>query len=147
MQIQEINDRSPEVIAALVKIWRRSVDATHDFLTKSEIDQIAGYVPQALKSVETLVGAQENGNFVGFMGIQAGFLEMLFIDPAFRGQGLGKQLLQLGEQEYGVKELSVNEQNPQAVGFYQHMGFETYKRTDHDEEGQPYPLLYMKLKG
>jgi putative acetyltransferase len=24
------------------------------------------------------------------------------------------------------------------------MGFETYKRTDMDEEGNPYPLLYMK---
>jgi putative acetyltransferase len=78
------------------------------------------------------------------MGINGHFLEMLFIDPKFRGQGLGKQLLQLGQTKYGVNELSVNEQNPQAVGFYQHMGFETYKRTDLDEEGQPYPLLYMK---
>ena len=42
--------------------------------------------------------------------------------------------------------MTVNEQNPQAVGFYEHMGFETYQRTDHDEEGNPYPLLYMKLK-
>ena len=33
---------------------------------------------------------------------------------------------------------------PQAVGFYAHMGFETYKRTELDEEGHPYPLLYMK---
>ena len=24
-------------------------------------------------------------------------------------------------------------------------GFETYKRTDHDEEGGAYPLLYMRL--
>lgn len=39
----------------------------------------------------------------------------------------------------------MNEQNPQAVGFYKHMGFEEYKRTDFDEEGNPYPLLYMKL--
>ncbi len=29
--------------------------------------------------------------------------------------------------------------------FYWHMGFETYKRTDLDEEGNPYPLLYMRL--
>lgn len=42
--------------------------------------------------------------------------------------------------------MPVNEQNPQAVGFYEHMGFETYKRTDCDEEGNPYPLLYMNLK-
>ena len=39
----------------------------------------------------------------------------------------------------------MNEQNPQAVGFYEHMGFAAYKRTDNDEEGNPFPLLYMRL--
>ena len=42
------------------------------------------------------------------------------------------------------QEVSVYEQNPQAVGFYEHLGFQTYKRTECDEEGNPYPLLYMK---
>ena len=40
--------------------------------------------------------------------------------------------------------MTVNEQNPQAVGFYEHMGFAAYKRTDLDKHGNPYPLLYMK---
>ena len=44
------------------------------------------------------------------------------------------------------QEEPVNEQNPQAVGFYEHLGFQTYKRTECDEEGNPYPLLYMKRK-
>ena len=74
------------------------------------------------------------------MGTENGRLEMLFLAPEERGQGLGKQLLQ-----YGIQELTVNEQNPQAVGFYAHMGFETYRRTTLDEEGNPYPLLYMRL--
>lgn len=42
------------------------------------------------------------------------------------------------------QEVTVNEQKPQAVGFYEHLGFQTYKRTECDEEGNPYPLLYMK---
>ena len=42
------------------------------------------------------------------------------------------------------QEVTVNEQNPQADGFYEHLGFQTYKRTECDEEGNPYPLLYMK---
>lgn len=37
----------------------------------------------------------------------------------------------------------VNEQNPLAKGFYEHMGFKVYKRTVVDEQGNPYPLLYM----
>ena len=41
--------------------------------------------------------------------------------------------------------LAVNEQNPQAKGFYEHIGFQVWKRTDCDEQGKPYPLIYMKL--
>ena len=79
------------------------------------------------------------------MGIEDGVLEMLFLSPKERGKGLGKRLLQSGIINYGVKQLAVNEQNPQAKGFYEHMGFQVYKRTDFDEQGNPYPLLYMKL--
>ena len=82
---------------------------------------------------------------VGFIGKQNGRLEMLFLDPNVRGQGLGRQMLTYGIEQLGVTELTVNEQNPQAVGFYEHLGFSTYRRTDTDEEGRPYPLLYMRL--
>ena len=71
--------------------------------------------------------------------------ELLCLSPEVRGKGLGKQLLQYGIETYNIQELTVNEQNPQAVGFYEHMGFQTYKRTVYDEEGNPYPLLYMRL--
>ena len=71
--------------------------------------------------------------------------EMLFISPAERGKKVSKKLLQYGIRNYGVNEVTVNEQNHQAVGFYEHMGFETYKRNQWDERENPYPLLYMKL--
>ena len=58
--------------------------------------------------------------------------------------GIGRWLLEYGAEHYGIREVTVNEQNPQAVGFYEHKGFVTYKRTDRDEQGGPYPLLYMR---
>lgn len=78
------------------------------------------------------------------MGIEGERLEMLFLAPDARGAGLGWRLLEYGVAHYDVRELTVNEQNPQAVGFYRHMGFETYMRTEMDEQGGPYPLLYMR---
>ncbi len=79
------------------------------------------------------------------MGTENSRLEMLFVSSEERRKGIGKCLIQYGIQNYGILEVTVNEQNPQAVGFYKHLGFETYKRTDCDEEGNPYPRLYMKL--
>lgn len=80
------------------------------------------------------------------MGIVDNHLEMLFIAHEERGNGLGKKLLEYGISKYSISDLAVNEQNPLAKGFYEYMGFEVYKRIDLDEQGNPYPLLYMKLK-
>lgn len=100
----------------------------------------------ALKSVPHLIIENDvNGVPIAFMGIDDGKLEMLFIDPRERGKGLGRKLLEHGITKYGVKEVVVNEQNPQAKGFYEHMGFKVYERSEIDEQGNPYPILFMKL--
>ena len=91
-----------------------------------------------------MIAENDAGQPIAFMGTENSRLEMLFITPAERGKGIGKQLMQYGLENYGIEEVTVNEQNPQAVGFYEHLGFVTYKRTVLDEEGNPYPLLYMK---
>ncbi len=147
MNIYEPQTRPPALIERLLNVWEASVRATHQFLSDAEVEKIKEYVPQALGGVAHLVVAEEEpGIPVAFMGVAHGRLEMLFLSPSARGKGLGRRLLQLGVRDYGVTELTVNEQNPQAVGFYEHLGFETYKRTEHDEEGNPYPLLYMRLR-
>lgn len=144
-QIRPVTERASELVDQLVNVWERSVRATHTFLSEAEIAQIKPFVLQALAGVGSLVVAERDGVPVGFMGVQDGHLEMLFLDPDVRGQGLGHTLLTHGIEHLGVTELTVNEQNPQAVGFYEHLGFKTYRRTETDEEGRPYPLLYMRL--
>lgn len=148
LEIVNVKERTTQLIEMLLKVWESSVEETHLFLSCDEINNIKQYIPQALKSVPVLVVAEnENGNPVGFMGIANKMLEMLFISNESRGQGIGKELLQYGIEKYSVNELAVNEQNPLAREFYEYMGFEVYKRTEVDEQGNPYPLLYMnKIK-
>lgn len=145
MKIVQIEERNSVLIQKLLDVWESSVKATHLFLSGDEINNIKQYVPQALKDVPVLVVAENKyGNPMGFMGIAGKMLEMLFVSNEYRGQGIGKRLLQYGIENYSINELSVNEQNPLAKGFYEYMGFEVYKRTALDEQGNPYPLLYMK---
>lgn len=147
MNIIEVNERTQDLIQQLLMVWEKSVRETHLFLSDAEIENIRKYVPEILNWVEHLIIANdEEGHTVAFMGIENDVLEMLFIIPEQRGKGLGKDLLSLGNEKYGVKQLTVNEQNPQAIGFYEHLGFKVYKRTDNDEQGNPYPLLYMCLE-
>lgn len=134
------------MIEQLLIAWESSVKATHLFLSENEIKSIKKYVPQALKQIPHLIIVENKNQVpVGFMGIENQHLEMLFVSNEERGKGLGKKLLNYGIEQYSVNDLAVNEQNPLAKGFYEHMGFEVYKRTNRDEQGNPYPLLYMKL--
>ena len=144
--IVEIEDRNPALIEQLVSVWENSVRATHLFLSEQEIENLKGYLPGILKNIPHLiVVVDEKGDFTAFMGIDRQKLEMLFVSPDQRGNGLGKRLVQYGITAYSINELGVNEQNPQARDFYEHMGFSIYKRTDRDEQGNPYPILYMRL--
>ena len=146
MKIVEAKSRTQYLVNQLLTVWEGSVRATHLFLSDDEIKSIKEYVPEALNGIDHLVIVEDDADCpVAFMGIADGTLEMLFISPEERGKGLGKRLIQYGIENFAVERLAVNEQNPQAKGFYEHMGFQVYKRTDFDEQGNPYPLLYMSL--
>ena len=146
MKLIEVKELNTVLTKELFEVWDKSVRETHLFLSDSEIKNISRYIPQALSSIAHLIVAfNDENNPVAFMGIEDRKLEMLFVSPGYRGKGLGKQLIHYGIENYFINELGVNEQNPQAKAFYEHMGFQVYKRTDTDEQGNPYPILYMRL--
>lgn len=147
MKIFEVENKSPILINKLLEIWEDSVRASHLFLSNEEIKNIKKYVPQALKEVPHLVIIKNGTNTpIAFMGINDTKLEMLFIKNSERRKGLGKKLLKYGIENYNINKLVVNEQNPNAKGFYEHLGFKVYGRSETDEQGNSYPILYMKLK-
>lgn len=140
-------NRNAALINSLLDVWEKSVKETHTFLSNEEIENIKKYVPQALSKVTNLVIETDESNIsIAFMGIENRKLEMLFITPKHRGNGIGKKMLLYGIKNYNVNELAVNEDNPNAKGFYEHMGFKVYQRNELDDQGNPYPVLYMKLE-
>lgn len=131
--------------AALADIWRASVRATHDFLSESDFGDIDVLVAQQyLPATRVWVALDEQGRARGFLGLTGAHVDALFIDPASRGQGVGRRLLNHAEGLVGRLSVDVNEQNAQAVGFYRHMGFAVTGRSPQDDAGRPYPLLHMR---
>lgn len=136
----------PSEFTILLAIWEASVRATHNFLPEQAIQALKPQVLNDYLPMVTLFCTRsENQQITGFAGIHDNKLEMLFIDPSYRGQGLGKALLKHAIEHFQVNELDVNEQNPQALGFYQNQGFEIVSRSSLDGQGNPYPLLHMQL--
>jgi len=132
----------------LLDIWQRSVRATHHFLQASDIDALLPQLRDVyLPAVELWVAVDAEDTPLGFIGLNEQHVEMLFIDPDLRGQGIGRALLDHARSSRDTLSVDVNEQNPEAVGFYLHYGFVQTGRSPLDGEGRPFPLLHMSLPG
>lgn len=132
---------------ALVDIWRSAVLATHDFLAEDDFARIEGNLASAYFPAVELLVAERDGRPVGFAGIAEGGLEMVFVDAAERGTGIGGALLASAIADHGVVRVDVNEQNAGATGFYLSHGFTQTSRSALDGDGRPYPILHLALAG
>ncbi len=144
--LTKIEIATPTDFPEIIDVWEASVRATHDFLSEADIQDLKPLIlNEYLKAVE-LYCIREDGKILGFLGLSPDKIEMLFIRPDVRGKGVGKQLILFANREKGIRKVDVNEQNPQAVGFYKHMGFEVVSRSPLDPHGKPFPILSMELK-
>jgi putative acetyltransferase len=129
----------------LVALWEASVRATHDFLPETYILLLRDHVLRRYLDAVMLVCCKDSKRrILGFAGVANGRIDMLFVAPEHRGRGVGQRLLRHAVAELNAERLDVNEQNPQALGFYLHEGFEVVGRSETDGLGQPYPLLHMR---
>ena len=136
----------PEEFPHVVEVWEASVRATHDFVSDADIEVFRPLLREELPQIAELACVRaSDGQLAGFVGVADGKVEMLFIHPAWRGQGGGARLLHYAVTTFGATTLDVNEQNGAALGFYLRMGFEVVGRSETDGMGKPYPLLHMRL--
>ena len=131
----------------LLEIWESSVKATHDFLTDDDVQFFKKLIVENkyFNHVKLYCIRNSESNILGFSGISGSKLEMLFLDPAVRGQGFGKMLLKHAIEIHHITSVDVNEQNRDAVKFYEHFGFKSISRSALDGTGKPFPILHMAL--
>lgn len=143
MNIEQV---TPADYPELLVIWEDSVRATHDFITEEDIEFFKPMIMEQAFPAVTLRCVRDNtGTILGFIGIDGAKIEMLFLRNSARGKGIGTQLLSHVVETFGCNKVDVNEQNPQAAGFYQHFGFKVESRSPLDGMGKPFPILHLKL--
>jgi putative acetyltransferase len=128
-----------------VQIWCDAVDATHDFLTVGDRAAIETEVRSFLPAAPLWLAVDTDDRPVGFMLLDGSSMEALFIDPAHRGTGVGRALVAHALERHSVLTTEVNEQNGQAVGFYERLGFVPVGRSELDGQGRAYPLIHLRF--
>ncbi|HZN02251.1 MAG TPA: GNAT family N-acetyltransferase [Candidatus Polarisedimenticolia bacterium] len=140
-----IRGARPDERGLLLDLWLRSVRATHHFLTEADIQALLPLVrDQALPALDLWVLCSPDGAVAGFMGLSGASVEALFLEPGFMRRGGGRRLLEHARRLKGRLSVDVNEQNPEAVRFYEACGFEVVGRSPLDGGGRPFPLLHLR---
>ena len=128
-------------------LWERSVRATHDFLAEADIVFLRPLVAEyfAGSATDIWVLADEENVPIGFLALAGDSIAALFMDPAHRGQGAGRRLVSHApELRGGALTVDVNEQNVDARGFYEALGFAVVGRSPVDDMGLPFPILHLR---
>ena len=132
---------------ALLAIWELSVKATHHFLNEEDIEFYRNAIIEnkIFDNVNMTMVRDTNNSILGFMGVSGDTLEMIFLHPYSIGKGIGKLLLSYAIDQLNISKVDVNEQNVEALKFYERFGFKVIARSELDGTGKPYPILHMQL--
>lgn len=127
-----------------MQIWESSVRATHDFLKEEDALLFKRLIPSDFLPQLDVFIIEDNGLIPAYFAVSKDNLEMLFVDAETRGKGYGKQAVEYVLNHLQVYKVDVNDQNPQATGFYQKLGYRQTGRSEKDGTGKPYPLLHLE---
>ena len=75
----------------VMQIWYDCNCEVHDFIPISYWDRSFGYVSRLIPKSEVYV-YEINGLIVGFIGVDEGYIEGLFVHKDYRGLGVGTKL-------------------------------------------------------
>jgi GNAT superfamily N-acetyltransferase len=107
-------------------------------------------VAVAVAEPEAEAEGEESGGaeMVGFCAVHAGWIEHLYVTPAWQGGGIGSALLARAmSKNPGGLSLWVFEQNERAAALYARAGFMVVERTDGLGNEEHVPDLRMQWSG
>lgn len=130
----------------VLRIWYDGNKEAHDFVPGEYLDKNISYVKRMLPKTEVYV-YEEDGKVVGFVGIDDGYIEGLFVEKEYRGCGIGTKLMAYVKELYDEFSLHVFEKNYGAVVFYENRGMIKKEESVHEDLGEvEYMMHYRKKK-
>ena len=127
--------------AAVADVWLRSYKAALPRVRQAHPDdEVRGWFRDVVVPERETWVADADGRVVGLLVLSPGDLEQLYLDPDWRGRGLGDRLVALAKERFpdGL-ELWTFQVNGPACRFYERHGFVEVERTDGraNEEREP----------
>lgn len=129
----------------LISIWECAVRATHHFLSEKDISQYRLLIHDYYFDKLKLFCYKKEQKITGFIGINQGDIQLLFVMPSHMGLGIGSALVEYAVNKLKAQTVEVNQQNTAALNFYTKLGFEPTGISMTDSAGKPFPVISMRL--
>lgn len=114
-------------LSRVAEIWLSVNIAAHDFIDAAYWRENFEAVKKMLPQAELYVYEDEKG-IQGFVGLNDGYIEGIFVCSEMQSLGIGEKLLAYTKKIYPRLRLRVYEKNVRAIRFYQREGFELENR-------------------
>jgi GNAT superfamily N-acetyltransferase len=127
--------------AAIAEVWLRSFDAALPTVRRAHPDdEVRGWIRDVLVPRHDTWVAEVGGTVVGVLALSDGWIDQLYLDPDWRGRGIGDRFVGLAQrrQPSGLQ-LWTFQVNAAACRFYERHGFVAVERTtgEGNEEREP----------
>ncbi len=131
----------PRDAAAVADVWLRSYTAALPGVRRAHTDdEVRGWFRDVVVPERETWVVEADGAVVGLMVLGPGEIDQLYLDPDWRGRGLGDRLVGLAKERHpGGLSLWTFQVNEAAGRFYERHGFVAVERTDgrDNEEREP----------
>jgi GNAT superfamily N-acetyltransferase len=134
---------SPDA-AAIAAMMRASLNAFDWMPVLHTPEEDLFFIRDILLPNQQVTVAEAAGRIVGFIAVSGEWVEQLYLDPAWTGQGIGSRLLAHANSGMAVVKLHCFQANSGARRFYERHGFraEAFGDGSANEEGLP-DILYV----
>lgn len=123
----------------IMNIWLQGNLEAHSFIDAGYWEKNFDSVKSVLPNAEVYV-YEEDGEVLGFIGMDADYIEGIFVAAGHKGQGIGHQLIGAVKQKKRLS-LHVFEKNTGAMSFYLAEGFKVWEKMTEKETGETECLM------
>lgn len=134
-----IRESTKNDLEKIMQIWLDTNISVHKYIPQEYWTSNAKYVKEAIQETEVYV-YEENKEIKGFIGINKGHIEGIFVEEKYINQGIGKELLSYCKNKYDKLTLEVYKKNTKAINFYEREQFKPIKE-DVDEANNEVEIL------
>ncbi|MCQ2910582.1 MAG: GNAT family N-acetyltransferase [Clostridia bacterium] len=120
----DIESRDENLVNEILGVYEKSIEHLNGVMPKESMEEIKSNTEKMIKNIENLIIVKnDEENIIGFMGCENENLEMLYLHPDYKNQGIGKELINIAINNHNVNKAHIVKINTDGIDFCRHMGF------------------------